>query len=152
MVNKHMTTAVDIYRYFQTFKDAYAAFMKPLCETLGMPQSALDMLLFLANNPDNNTSSEVCAYLHMKPGIVSFHADKLSEEGFIERETSLSDRRKLHLSPTKKALPIIERGRIMQEEFRLKMMNGLDEERVTEFVNSIESIEKNLENIIEELK
>ena len=30
---------------------AYSAVCKPLCQELGLPQTAFDILLFLANNP-----------------------------------------------------------------------------------------------------
>lgn len=141
-------TAVDIYRYFQAFKDAYDSFMKPFSVELGIPRAAMDILLFLANNPNNNTSGEICAYLHMKPGMVSFHTDKLTTEGYIERIVSDEDRRKIHLRCTEKALPIVERGRMMQDEFRKRMFDGFDPAKLELFSGFIDEIEKNLENIV----
>ena len=44
-------TAVQFYAHAQSFKDAYAAAMRPLCQRLELSQTAMDILLFLANNP-----------------------------------------------------------------------------------------------------
>lgn len=46
-----MPTAVDIYTAVRRFETAYASAMRPLAEQLSMAQPAVDILLFLANNP-----------------------------------------------------------------------------------------------------
>ena len=38
---------------------AYAALCKPLCQKLHLPQTAFDILMFLANNPGYQTASDV---------------------------------------------------------------------------------------------
>ena len=38
---------------------AYSAVCKPLCQELGLPQTAFDILLFLANNPTYKTASDI---------------------------------------------------------------------------------------------
>ena len=38
---------------------AYNAVCKPLCQELGLSQTALDILLFLANNPDYKTARDI---------------------------------------------------------------------------------------------
>lgn len=39
-------TALDIYRYFQAFKDAYDSFMKPFSVELGIPRAAMIFCCF----------------------------------------------------------------------------------------------------------
>ena len=38
---------------------AYGAMCKPLCQTLKLPQTAFDILLFLANNPAYQTAADI---------------------------------------------------------------------------------------------
>ena len=38
---------------------AYSAMCKPLCQELKLPQTAFDILMFLANNPDCTTAREI---------------------------------------------------------------------------------------------
>ena len=78
--------ASTVYEYAKRFMDAYAAVMRPLSEELGMARPAVDILLFLANNPEHPTARDICAYRRMKPTIVSFHVDNLVREGYLERQ------------------------------------------------------------------
>ena len=38
---------------------AYNAMCKPLCQELKLPQTAFDILMFLANNPDCTTARDI---------------------------------------------------------------------------------------------
>ena len=51
--------AVQMHMHMRAFEEAYAAVLKPLCAELSMPQSALDILLFLANNPGYDTARDI---------------------------------------------------------------------------------------------
>lgn len=68
-----------------------------------MAQPAVDILLFLANNPGRDTARDICTYRKLKPAIVSFHVDKLAREGYLLRQAVPGDRRKCRLVPTEKA-------------------------------------------------
>ena len=72
-----MLTASQVYTYTRRILDAYAVVMQPLSAELDMAPNAVDILLFLANNPGLDTARDICTYRRLKPGIVSFHVDKL---------------------------------------------------------------------------
>lgn len=76
-----MLTASQVYTYTRRILDAYAAVMQPLSAELDMAQNAVDILLFLANNPGLDTARDICTYRKLKPGIVSFHVDNLGARG-----------------------------------------------------------------------
>ena len=76
-----MLPAVRFYTYSKRFEEAYTAAMRPLTEELDMAQPAVDILLFLANNPGMDTARDICTYRHLKPAIVSFHVEKLAGGG-----------------------------------------------------------------------
>ena len=80
-----MLTASQVYTYSRRILDAYAAVMQPLSAELDMAQNAVDILLFLANNPGLDTARDICTYRKLKPGIVSFHVDNLVREGYLLR-------------------------------------------------------------------
>ena len=71
-----MLPAVRFYTYSKRFEEAYTAAMRPLTEELDMTQPAVDILLFLANNPGMDTARDICTYRHLKPAIVSFHVER----------------------------------------------------------------------------
>ena len=120
-----MLTASKVHTGARRFREAYSAFMAPLSRELGMAQTALDILLFLANNPGMDTARDICAYMHLKPGIVSFHVDNLVREGLLERRPSPIDRRRCPLACTAQANPVLMRGKQMQKEFSQKLTQGL---------------------------
>lgn len=119
--------------------------MQPLSREFAIPQTAAEILLFLANNPENRTAKDICTMRQLKPGIVSLHVDTLVTLGFLERKSVPGDRRKLHLEPTEKASSIIARGRQMQERFAQTLAQGLSPEELSCFARCMETISQNLE-------
>ena len=142
---EYFPTAARLHAHAKRFMDAYSAAMQPLSREFAIPQTAADILLFLANNPENSTAKDICAMRHLKPGIVSLHVDTLVTLGLLERKTVPGDRRKLRLVPTQKAAPILARGRAMQEGFAQTLAQGLSAEDLQCFSRCMETISRNLE-------
>ena len=128
---------------------AYNAVCKPLCQELGLSQTALDIRLFLANNPDYKTARDIVEVRHIKANLVSMNVDKLVQEGYLERYAVASDRRKTELACTEKAQSIIEQGRRMQDDFIRRLMAGLEEEKLEIFFEVIDTMNENLDAILE---
>ena len=128
---------------------AYNAVCKPLCQELKLPQTAFDILMFLANNPDRRTASDIVEFRHIKANLVSMNVDRLVKEGYLERRAVAGDRRKTELLCTEKAQPIIQRGRALQEAFFDRLLNGIDEARLKVFYGTLEQMGRNLDEILE---
>ena len=75
---------------------AYSAVCKPLCRQLELPQTAFDILMFLGNNPDYKTASEIVEIRHIKANLVSVNVDRLVREGYLTRRGVEGDRASLH--------------------------------------------------------
>ena len=142
---ENFLTAAKLHVHAKRFMDAYSAAMQPLSREFALPQTAAEILLFLANNPENRTAKDICTMRRLKPGIVSLHVDTLVTLGFLERKSVHGDRRKLHLEPTEKASSIIARGRQMQERFAQTLAQGLSPEELSCFARCMETISQNLE-------
>ena len=142
-----MPTAVDIYTAVRRFETAYASAMRPLAEQLSMAQPAVDILLFLANNPGCETAGAICRMRGLKPPIVSFHIDRLVSEGFLLRQSVPGDRRKTALVLTEKAESVVERGRGLQKAFADRLIDGLSEEDLAHFRRCVAAFDRNIERI-----
>ena len=59
---------------------AYGIMCKPLCRELKLPQTAFDILMFLANNPEYKTAGEIVEYRKIKANLVSVNVDKRLRE------------------------------------------------------------------------
>lgn len=128
---------------------AYTAKCKPLCQELGLPQTAFDILMFLANNPAHRTARDIVEIRKIKANLVSVNVEKLVQEGYLRRETVKGDRRKTLLLCTDRAQPIIEKGRMLQESFFEMLLEGMDEKTKKLFFEMIELIGKNVDKILE---
>lgn len=128
---------------------AYSAVCKPLCRQLELPQTAFDILMFLGNNPDYKTASEIVEIRHIKANLVSVNVDQLVREGYLTRRGVEGDRRKTELLCTEKAQPIIARGRQLQNAFSERLFAGMDEEARRAFSEAMHLIEHNLNELLE---
>ena len=129
---------------------AYSAFCKPLCQKLHLPQTAFDILMFLANNPNYKTARDIVEVRHIKANLVSINVDKLVQEGYLERRPVASDRRKTELVCNEKAAPIIEQGHQVQSAFIARLVENLSEEQLKAFFDVMNVMSKNLDNLLEE--
>ena len=128
---------------------AYSAVCKPLCRQLELPQTAFDILMFLGNNPDYKTASEIVEIRNIKANLVSVNVDRLVREGYLTRRGVEGDRRKTELLCTEKAQPIIARGRQLQNAFSERLFAGMDEEARRAFSEAMHLIEHNLNELLE---
>lgn len=89
-----MNTGIE---FAEKLSKAYSETCKPLCHKLNIPQTAFDILLFLANNPEYKTARDIVEIRKIKANLVSVNVDKLVKEGYLERKSVAGDRRKVHL-------------------------------------------------------
>ena len=127
---------------------AYNAMCKPLCKKLGLPQTAFDILMFLGNNPEYRTARDIVEVRDIKANLVSVNVERLVQEGYLKRRSVAGDRRKTELLCTEKAKPLIKEGRAVQLAFGEKLFAQVDEETRRVFVETLDSIGKNVEEIL----
>ena len=126
----------------------YDMMLTPLSKEIGIPQTALGMLLFFANNPELSTARDVCELRGLKRAIVSTHVERMVSEGLLERRTYPGDRRKELLVCTEKAQPIIEAGREGQKKFAKAVLEGLSEEDLSVMERCFKVMNGNIDRII----
>ena len=127
--------------FSQKFVVGYNAACKPLCQELKLPQTALDILLFLVNNPEYKTASDIVEVRKLKANLVSVNVDRLVQEGYLRRKTLLIG--------TEKARSVVERGREVQNRFLERLLDHTDEAQRAAFFATLETMSKNLDAIIE---
>ena len=128
--------------------EAYHRVLQPLCKESNIPPLALDILLYVANNPENATAKEICKFRGFKPGIVSVYVEKMAGEGLLERKNDNADRRKSVLSVTEKALPIVARGQELQKKFGERLLRGLTDGDIAAMRKAFSVIESNVEFVL----
>ncbi len=143
-----MITIQEINGYARKVGLVYEMMLSPLSKEIGIPHTALSILLFFANNPDLATARDICELRGLKRAIVSTHVERMVSEGLLERKAYPGDRRKELLVCTEKALPIVEEGRKAQVEFARSILNGLSEEDIVGMEHYFKVMNGNLDGII----
>ena len=126
----------------------YEMMLTPLSKEIGIPQTALGMLMFFANNPKFATARDICELRGLKRAIVSTHVERMVVEGLLERRAYPGDRRKELLVPTEKALPIVETGRKAQMKFASAILEGLSDEELACMEHCFHVMNENIDRII----
>ena len=125
--------------------ELYESLCQPVCKSCGIPQTALDILLFLANNPEYYTARDICRVRGIKANLVSFHVEKLVQEGYLEREAIPGDRRQVRLLLTEKADPVIAQGRAVQQNYREILTDHIAPSDLEAFQRCMNTIRQNIE-------
>ena len=140
-----MLPAVELTKKFMA---AYKAAQKKVCKAWNVPEVSLDILLFLANNPEYTTARDIVEVRSIKANLVSQHVDRMVREGYLCRKEVQGDRRKRDLSLTEKAMPIIEAGRRMQTDFYETLFHGISEGEKRAFFETMDIMSRNMDKIL----
>lgn len=128
--------------------NAYNRMCEPILMQYDIPQVSFDILMFLTNNPDFCTALEISEIRGIKKNLVSVHVEKLVQAGLLQRETLPKDRRKIALTCTEKADPIIEAGSTIQQEFSERITAGISEEDWAVYKRINEKVRNNTKAIL----
>ena len=126
----------------------YKCIQKQVCKTYQIPETSMDILLFLANNPQYTSARDIVEVRNLKANLVSIHVDRLVREGYLTRSEVPGDRRKHALALTEKAAPIVEAGQKMQEDFFETMFAGISQEKRESCFAILETIGQNMDAVL----
>ena len=124
--------------------DVYKQLCQSVCDDAGILQGELNVLLFLANNPDKNTAMDIYKHAGMKQSILSTRIEKMVKEGYLVREPIPGDRRKIKLVCTEKAEPVIRIGRETQKRFMELLTDGIPKDDLSVCARVMKLMEQNL--------
>lgn len=128
---------------FQDSIHAYNKLCEPILIEFNIHQVSFDILMFLVNNPEFSTAQEISEIRNIKKNLVSVHVDKLVNAGLLQRGIVAGDRRKVALSYTEKAKPIIEAGLNMQKVYYEQLTKGISNDKWDIYREIIETMAEN---------
>ena len=139
------TNYTRLLQFSQQFGKFYACQFTPLLERTGLTMREVHVLLFLANNPEYYTARDICSVRGIKANLVSFHVEKLVQEGYLEREAIPGDRRQVRLLLTGKSQRVIEQGRSVQQRYREILVSNIAPSDFETFQRCMDTIRQNIE-------
>lgn len=136
---------------FRNAVHAYNMLCQPILEEYELPQMSFDILMFLANHPEHCTAQEISEMRMIKKNLVSVHVKKLVDAGYLRRGSVEGDRRKVALSCTEKAAPIIRAGAAMQEDYYARLAQNICLDHWDIYKETVEIMSENIDRIIREV-
>ena len=131
-------------RFVNRFKRYYAACFQALAGEYGLNQLEIDILLFLHNNPDCNTASDIVELRGLAKSNVSTAIERLRREGYLRVMPDRGNRRKrrLYLLPERESTVL----RLAQEQRRClhSLTEGFTQAELGQLRGMIDRMEENM--------
>ena len=109
-------------------KRCYVHEMAEVLSRWQLTSMELDVLLFLGNNPDCDTASDMVQLRQLTKSHVSKAVERLTELGLVLQQRDEMNRRRIHLHLAEAAQPILREGRAAQKRFVEVLTRGLSDE------------------------
>lgn len=130
------------YKGFRIYQDMFS-------QALGkyqMTQMEMDILLFLANNPQYDTASQIVEVRQLTKSHVSASVEQLVQKGLLMRTYEQGNRKVIHLKLMPKAREIVEDGRKCQRSFAELLSEGISPEKLEIAGEVMGQMMKNMRN------
>jgi len=140
------------FNYFDTMAKAqkgYGRLMDPICKKWDLTRNELDVLLFLANNPDFDRAVDIVNNRGMSKSHVSLSITNLERKGLLERHDDPDDRRTVHLRLLPPAQEITLAGQLAQRRFFSYLHQGVSQEQIDLMIDFARKVNDNIRNIEE---
>lgn len=116
--------------YTRTLVKLYDLYMEKIRLNYHFSHIEITIISFLHNIPGKDTAKEICDMRMLPKGNVSQGVESLIQKQLLVRQQDSSDRRKIHLSLTQLAIPIIEEIESAKAEFEKQIFDGLTKEEL----------------------
>jgi len=140
------------FNYFDIMmraQKAYARVMDPICKQWELTRNELDVLLFLANNPEYDRAADIVVNRGIAKSHVSLSVTTLEGRGLLLRQPDAEDRRTVHLKLTGQAREIVRAGQKAQQNFFSRIHRDVTQEELNHWRAFTRKIGENIKNMEE---
>lgn len=130
-------------------KKGYSSAIEPICRQWELTRNELDVLLFLANNPNFCRAVDIVERRGIAKSHVSTAVKQLQRRGFLERIVDSRDGRNICLCLTEAAMPVVKAGQERQKRFFQRLLAGISPEEQALWQATQKKISENIANLEE---
>ena len=109
----------------KTITSYYELLSGEVCDRYGLTQMEYDILMFLHNNPQQNTAAEIVKIRKSTKSHVSTSLKKLENKGLVEKIQSKNNKKHIEIVLLDQAKLIVEAGTDVQKQFAQTVLSGL---------------------------
>ncbi len=110
----------------------------------------VDILFFLKNSDDMDTSSDICRELRLNKGHVSQAMECLVKNDYVTAKPDSNDRRYIHYSLTNKALDAVDMLMQAWISIRDRVFEGISDKEIIQYKQISDRIERNIESVLDD--
>lgn len=122
----------------------YNSLFEELLKEYQMTQVEIDVLAFLANNPEFNHAQDIVNVRGISKGHVSLAIEKLVKRGFITRNPDPHNRRCNILCIEHKADVLVKQIQDIQHQFEDMSFQGISKEELIQYHQILQKVYQNL--------
>ncbi len=138
---------LEVFHLTRRIMNVYEERCSSICKANNINQNCLDVLLFLANNPEYNTAKDICEVRGIKSGIASVVVEKLIKKGYLERKVDEHDRRINRIFITEAASETVEQAQKIQKEFFIELLEDVTAEEIEVFKQMLGKLDDKIERM-----
>ena len=124
-------------------RSLYSAQLDAVGREFGLARVELDILLFLANNPQFDTATDIVERRCISKAHVSQSVKSLEQRGYLERRYAGDNRRTIHLHLLECAQAAVDAGRQAQTRCFASLLEGFGEDEVEQLRSFLGRISDN---------
>lgn len=129
----------------------YMKLLEPILKEYDLTRMEVGILLFLANNPQVDTASQMVNIRRLTKSHVSSAVAHLADLGYLERFYEGCNQKTVHLRLQQAAYPIVTAGKACQQRFRDFLIQGISEEEKQQLIFLLEKVKANTKDAFEVL-
>ena len=129
---------------FRNILKYYDSLRRRVCKQHGLSQTEFDVLAFLGNNPGLDTARDIVELRMLPKSNVSVAVEALIRRGLLCRRQDTGDRRRIHLSLTPSAAPLLQDVLGVMPAFAGDELSGFSEEEARAFAGFYQRIAQNI--------
>lgn len=134
---------------YRMMKRLYVREMGDVMAQYDLTRMELDVLIFLDQNPGVDTAAEIVSARCLTKSHVSAAVEHLTQLGLLTQQRDEHNRRKIHLTPTELAGPVLALGRDASNHIGSILMAGMTEQEMETFYETLNRIAANAEKALE---
>lgn len=125
----------QFWEHQSALKNLYSHYINPLCQKYDLNRTEMDILLFLANNPQFDTATSIVEHKGLSKSHVSTSLRSLEENGYLQTAYLGGNRRTVHLKLLDKAHDIVSEGQQAQLLYVNILFGNFSDEEKEEMIH-----------------
>lgn len=135
------------WNYLYLGKNFFRKCYEPVCDKYGLNALELDILIFLADSPTDDTATDIAEKRGFAKSNVSNAVRKLTDNGFLEGRYNDDNRRSVHLKLLKKANDVLADAQKSQEIFLGTIFTGFSPAELEQIKSYFTRLANNIEKV-----